>query len=80
MIPYFTPRQRRVARMVALGLYNADIGRRIGNTRKSVKNVLKALHEKTGMDSRLEFALWYWHHFPEELALKRTAELLRTGL
>jgi DNA-binding NarL/FixJ family response regulator len=67
MIPYFTPRERRIAKLMAMGIENREIARRVENSWLSVKNVARVVYEKSGATSRLEFAMWYWHHFPEEL-------------
>ena len=69
MIPYFTPRERRIAKLMALGIENREIARRVENSWLSVKNVARVVYEKSGASTRLEFAMWYWHHFPEELEL-----------
>lgn len=80
MIPHFTPRERKVMRFLSLGLNNEQIGNLVGNTEQSVQTLVPQLFDKTGMSTRLELAMWYWHHFPEELALKRTAEMLSASL
>ena len=70
----FTPRERKVARLIALGLANREIGQQVHNTVLSVRQVASAVYEKVGVTSRLQLAIWYWNHFPQELELKRAAE------
>lgn len=76
MIP-FTDREQTVARMMAIGLRSKQIAAQVGMTDGSLKqNVIKKVYDKSGMSTRLEFALWYWEKFPSELQLKHTAETL----
>jgi len=43
---YLTPAERKVARLVCLGLDNAAIGRRLGKSEKTVANQLTAIYAK----------------------------------
>ena len=54
------PRQREMTELVAHGNQNREIARRMGLNLQTVKNHLKIIFDRTGMNSRLELALWYW--------------------
>lgn len=69
-----SPTERRIARFAAIGLRNIEIGDHIGYTEMSIRKRMKSIFDKTGMNSRLELAMWYWQNFPEELKL--AAELI----
>lgn len=56
---YMTPRQWQVVHLVADGEKNRDIGRMVGLTENMVKNYLREIFDRTGMNTRLELALWY---------------------
>jgi len=52
-------RERGVIRLVAQGLKNRDVAKEIGTTEHVVKNHLRAIYDKLGLDNRVELALWY---------------------
>lgn len=52
-------RDMRIVGMVARGLRNQDIAARLGTTVDMVKSYLRVIYDKTGMNSRLELALWF---------------------
>ena len=52
-------RQLRIASLVTEGMNNQQIAQVIGTTENVVKNYLRAIFDKTGMDTRLQLALWY---------------------
>ena len=52
-----TPRERDIVALIAEGLRNDDIARRLGITPKTVKNQLTAVFEKLGVSSRLELVV-----------------------
>jgi DNA-binding NarL/FixJ family response regulator len=54
--------ERRVIRLVADGLKNGEIAKRLGVTEHVVKNYLRTIYDKLGVWSRTELALWYWAH------------------
>jgi len=46
--------------MVALGETNRTIAKKVGATEHMIKNYLRGVYDRIGMDTRLELALWYW--------------------
>jgi DNA-binding NarL/FixJ family response regulator len=54
-----TPRERKIVKLVAEGLKNREIGPLVGTTELVIKNYLRTIFDKTGMNSRLELALWW---------------------
>ena len=52
-------RQWNVARLVADGLQNAEIAAASGFSLHCVKNDIHVILNETGMNTRLELALWY---------------------
>jgi two-component system nitrate/nitrite response regulator NarL len=54
-----TERQWQIVRMVTEGMMNKEIGAAIGITELGMKNHLHRIFDVTGMNSRLELALWY---------------------
>jgi DNA-binding CsgD family transcriptional regulator len=54
-----TGRERELARHVADGKTNKEIGRAIGRTEMRAKNMLRVIYDKLGVWNRLELALWY---------------------
>ena len=62
----FSPKVYEAARMVAEGLRNVEIGKRLNISENAVKMRLMKAFDVTGMGTRLELALWYRAHFPEE--------------
>lgn len=51
------PRERRIARLVARGLRNRDIGEALGIGEGTVKVYLHTIYNKLGIDNRTELAL-----------------------
>lgn len=56
----FSERQWRIIAMVADGERNMDIATAMGTTEHVMKNYLRVIFDETGMNTRLELALWYW--------------------
>ncbi len=54
-----TEREYAIIALVALGLKNRDVARRIGTTQHVIKNCLRTIYDKLGMWNRVELALWY---------------------
>jgi DNA-binding NarL/FixJ family response regulator len=52
-------KELRIVELVAEGLNNKDIAPLIGNTEPVLKNYIRVILDKTGMNTRLELALWY---------------------
>ena len=51
------PRQREIADLVAEGLTEAEIGRRLGITRNTVKNHKTIVYRKLGVRNAVELTL-----------------------
>lgn len=51
------PRERRIARLVARGMRNRDIGAELGIGEGTVKVYLHAIYQKLGIENRTELAL-----------------------
>jgi DNA-binding NarL/FixJ family response regulator len=56
------PKEVRIVQLVADGMKNPDIATVIGTTEHAVKNYLRHIYDETGMDNRVELALWYLAH------------------
>ncbi len=52
-------REQRVIHLVAQGLMNREVAKEMGTTEHVVKNYLRAIYDKLGVDNRLELALWH---------------------
>lgn len=55
----FSPRDRRIIRLVAAGRKNAEIGQALGISTYVTKNYLQSIYERLGFSNRVELALWY---------------------
>ena len=52
-------RQERVIELVARGLKNPEIARKLGIGKNVVRNYLSKIYDKIGVNNRVELALWY---------------------
>ena len=52
-------REQRVIHLVAQGLKNREVARRIGTTEHVIKNYLRVIYDKLGFYNRVELALWH---------------------
>jgi len=52
-------RQERVIELVARGLKNREIARKLGIGKNVVRNYLSKIYDKIGVNNRVELALWY---------------------
>jgi len=57
-----TTREREVVELVAEGLRNEEVGRRLGISEKTVRNHLTAVYQKLGVSGRLELVLFAVRH------------------
>jgi len=55
-------REREVLALVVESLTNYEIAVRLGISPHTVKHHLVAMFDKTGVDSRLQLAMWANHH------------------
>ena len=53
-----TAREREIAELIAEGLVNKDIARRLYITEKTVRNALTVIYSKLGVTNRLELAIY----------------------
>jgi DNA-binding NarL/FixJ family response regulator len=67
-----SPAQRlRIIELVAQGLKNGDVARKLGTTEHVVKNCLRAIYDELGLWNRVELALWYEARQSERLRQAR---------
>jgi pimeloyl-ACP methyl ester carboxylesterase/DNA-binding CsgD family transcriptional regulator len=57
--PTLTPRQQEIAALVAEGLTNRDIGRRLGIEERSAEGHLERIRLRLGVRSRAQVAAWW---------------------
>jgi DNA-binding NarL/FixJ family response regulator len=57
-----TPREREIVTLVAEGLRNEEVGRRLGITEKTVRNHLTGVFQKLGVSGRLELVVYAFEH------------------
>lgn len=59
----FNSRESEIASFLAAGLSTKEIAGRIGYSEEGLRsNLVRRIFDKTGMDTRAEFAAWYWAH------------------
>jgi DNA-binding CsgD family transcriptional regulator len=54
-----TAKQWRIIELVAQGLTNRHVARKVGSTEYVIKNHLREIYDKLGLWNRVELALWY---------------------
>jgi DNA-binding NarL/FixJ family response regulator len=54
-----TPKELRIAALVADGLKNKEVAVEVGTTENVIKNYLRVIYDKLGFWNRVELALWY---------------------
>jgi len=64
-----TVKNGQIVRLLAEGMKNKDIAKRLGMTECAVKARLVGIYNKTGMWNRVELALWYLKHAGLVLAI-----------
>lgn len=63
--PELSPREEEVLRLVATGLANKQIGRRLGISERTVKAHLTNVFQQLGVSDRTQAALWAKDHLRE---------------
>ena len=56
------PKEMRIVALIIQGLKNREIALRLKTTEQVIKNYLRSIYDKTGVDDRLELALFTIHH------------------
>lgn len=56
-------REHRIIKLVADGRKNSDIAQELKTSESVIKNYLRVIFDKLGMDNRLQLALWYEAHY-----------------
>ena len=54
-----SPRQQLVIELVAKGLKNREIAKKLGMSQHVVRNYISSIYDKVGVSNRVELALWY---------------------
>ncbi len=57
-----TPKEMRIVALIVQGCKNREIALRLKTTEQVIKNYLRSIYDKTGVDDRLELALFTIHH------------------
>lgn len=74
----FTPRQWRIIKLVSEGLKNKEVGEKMSTSKQVIMNDLRVIFDVTGMNSRLELAMWYVRkEAAGELNNKRTSTRIK---
>ena len=73
-----SPRELGVVSFVVRGYKNREIALRLGTTEQAVKNHLRQIFDKTGVNGRLELALFVMHHRLVE-GVPHAREMMRTS-
>lgn len=60
---YLTAREKQLVELAVDGWHDEAIGKQVGITMHTVKNHLRHVQDKLGLDSRLQLALWYVSHY-----------------
>ena len=60
-----SPREEEVLRLLATGLANKQIARRLGITERTVKAHLTSVFQHLGVTDRTQAALWAREHLPD---------------
>jgi DNA-binding NarL/FixJ family response regulator len=71
---HFTARQFQIIELVSQGMKNREIAPHVGTTEQVIKNYLRVIYDKTGMEDRLNLALWWHAKKPQYLAAGVIAE------
>jgi len=72
------PRELCLIEFVAAGLKNKEIAAKMATTRLVIKNRVRVIYDKLGLDSRLQLALWWEAHLgPYSLAKLAAAAALK---
>jgi DNA-binding NarL/FixJ family response regulator len=62
VLDQLTPKEIRIVALLVQGCRNREIATRLKTTEQVIKNYLRSVFDKTGMNDRLELALFTIHH------------------
>ena len=54
-------KEEEIIILVAEGLKNKEIAVITGTTEHRIKNILREIYDKLGLDNRVQLTLWYMH-------------------
>jgi DNA-binding NarL/FixJ family response regulator len=74
----FRPKELRILDLVARGWTNQQIGDELHHSELVIKNFLRAIFDKAGVDWRLELYLWWKAHAEEAKLFERMAVISPT--
>lgn len=57
-----TPKEQLILPMVAAGMANQEIATELGTKVQVIKNYLRSMYAKAGMDTRIEFVVFLFRH------------------
>ena len=69
-----TPREAEILRLVAMGLKNKEIGRRLGISELTVKTYLRSVFSKLGVNNRTQAAILVYDGRPGEYSLPNASD------
>jgi DNA-binding NarL/FixJ family response regulator len=58
--------QVRIAELVAQAYTNVEIAKATGSTERAIRDSLRSLYLKLGLNTRSELAIWYCSTFPRK--------------
>ena len=57
-----TPKEMQIVALIVQGCKNKDIAEQLSTKEQVIKNYLRSIYDKTGVNDRLELALFTLHH------------------
>jgi DNA-binding NarL/FixJ family response regulator len=57
-VPHFTPRELEILHQIVEAKSNREIADMLGTTEQTIKNMTRAIFDKSGCGSRLELSMW----------------------
>lgn len=72
-----TPKEMQIVALIVQGCKNKDIAQQLGTKEQVIKNYLRSIYDKTGVNDRLELALFTLHHRLLAEAAKKAGNLIQ---
>jgi len=72
-----TPKEMQIVALIVQGCKNKDIAQQLGTKEQVIKNYLRTIYDKTGVNDRLELALFTLHHRLLAEAAKKAGNLIQ---